>query len=170
MTRTPSDPAGLGDFIPERDGHALILGAAAGSEAVGWCFANAPGADIVVLADLSARLTGPRITTTPDPADWDELLERTLGEVARRYSTALTSVQARRLYVVIDLGPLLSTPPALPEPGRQLLLERLDELVQIGRAAAVHVLAIATDPAVGHRVSSRVRNTARIFRDPRSNA
>jgi hypothetical protein len=170
MTRTPSEPAGLSDFIPERDGHALILGAAAGNEAVGWCFANAPGADIVVLADLAdladlpARLTGPRITTTTDPADWDELLERTLGEVARRYSTTLTSVQARRLYVVIDLGPLLSTPPALPESERRLLLERLDELVQIGRAAAVHVLAIATDPAANYRVSSRVRNTARVFR------
>ncbi|PZE53736.1 hypothetical protein [Curtobacterium sp. MCLR17_044] len=170
MTRTPSEPAGLSDFIPERDGHALILGADAGNEAVGWCFANAPGADIVVLADLPARLTGPRITTTTDPADWDELLERTLGEVARRYSTALTSVQARRLYVVIDLGPLLSTPPALPESERRLLLERLDELVQIGRAAAVHVLAIATEPAAGYRVSSRVRNTARVFRDPRSDA
>ena len=164
MTRTPSEPAGLSDFIPERDGHALILGASAGNEAVGWCFANAPGADVVVLADLPARLSGSRITTTTDPADWDELLERTLGEVARRYSTALTSVQARRLYVVIDLGPLLSTPPTLPEPERRLLLERLDELVQIGRSAAVHVLAIATDPAANYRVSSRVRNTARVFR------
>jgi len=57
MTRTPSEPAGLSDFIPERDGHALILGASAGNEAVGWCFANAPGADIVVLADLPASLT-----------------------------------------------------------------------------------------------------------------
>ena len=104
---------------------------------------------------------GPRAS---DPADWDEPLERILGEVARRYLTALTSVQARRLYVVIDLGPLLSTPPTLLEPERRLLLERLDELVQIGRSAAVHVLAIATDPAANYRVSSRVRNTARVFR------
>lgn len=164
MTRNPSDLAGLNDFIPERDGHALILGTAAGAEAVRWCFSNAAGADIVVLADLPTRLTGSRITTTTETTDWDELLERTLGEVARRYSTALTSVQARRLYVVIDLDPLLSTPPALAEPERRLLLERLGELVQIGRSAAVHVLAIATDPAAGYRVSSQVRITARVFR------
>jgi hypothetical protein len=131
---------------------------------VSWCFANALGADIVVLADLPTRLSGSRITTTTDPTDWDELLEHTLGEVARRYSTALTSVQARRLYVVIDLGPLLSTSPNLSEPERRLLLERLDELVQIGHSAAVHVLAIATDPAANYRVSSRIRNTARLFR------
>ncbi len=93
MTRTPTEPAGLSDFIPERDGHVLILGADAGNEAVGWCFANAP-APTSSSSPTSPRLTGPRITTTTDPADWDELLDRTLGEVARRYSTALTSVQA----------------------------------------------------------------------------
>ncbi|UFU15999.1 hypothetical protein LQK89_17415 (plasmid) [Curtobacterium sp. C1] len=166
MTRTPANPADLGDFIPERDGHALILGPTAGSAVALWSFSNAVGSDLVVLADLPARLTGPRITIAADPSTWDELLETTLGEVARRYSTALTSVQARRLYVVIDLDSLLSTPPALAEPERRLLLERLDELVQIGRAAAVHVLAIATDDAAGYRVSSTLRNTARVFRLP----
>lgn len=59
MTRTRSEPTGLSDFIPERDGHALILCASAGNEAVGWCFAHAPGAGIVILADLPACLSGP---------------------------------------------------------------------------------------------------------------
>lgn len=166
MTRTPpKDPAGLSDFIPERDGHALVLGPGARTAVGEWLNDGiAPDTAVAVLGVLPNHRHTRGIPATPAPTDWDMQLEAVLGEVARRYSTALAAVVARQLLVVLDLDPLF-TPgtPALAVDERDRVLERVDELLRIGRSAAVHVIAISEDPAARYRISSTTRGTTRTF-------
>lgn len=154
----------LGDFVPERDGHALVLGHP-GIAIWRWIDQHhRQDGDCVVLAPWAgARPPRRGLVLVSNPRAWAEHLRATLAEVSCRRDRP--GEQTTPIFVVVDIGSLLTEARSRR---RRDVLALVDELVRTGQAASVHVLAIATDPAAGHRASSIVQNTARVFRAPRS--
>jgi len=144
------------DFDPTLHGHALVRGGSVQQEIIAikqW--AAEQDGEFVVLAPWAAAPPRPHWTQVTQPIAWAGHLDRVRSEIDARYERLASrehrAKSFRPLFVIIDESALLSQY-VNERPRREAsstgtgrdAVESVSDIVRLGRAAGVHLVAAAS--------------------------